>query len=135
MAIAGLGPHGERAAPPERLELSDADAARARDKQFTAAVVFHTTTSDWSTQALAGIVTTLGRYSAAVVEVVDCQFRAAVQRGDNALAPLGGMSSSASPTHCRQLRLPAPRRPIVRWAGAFVFLLRAGAQQVFILGS
>ncbi|MCB1498839.1 MAG: substrate-binding domain-containing protein [Bauldia sp.] len=74
MAIAGLGPHGERAAPPERLELSDADAARAREKQFTAAVVFHTTTSDWSTQALAGIVTTLGRYSAAVVEVVDCQF-------------------------------------------------------------
>ncbi len=74
MSIAGLGPHGERAAPPERLELSEADAAAARERQFTVAAVFHTTTSDWSTQALAGIVTTLGRYSAAVVEVVDCQF-------------------------------------------------------------
>lgn len=74
MSIAGLGPHGERAAPPERLELSEVDAAVARDRQFTVAAVFHTTTSDWSTQALAGIVTTLGRYSAAVVEVVDCQF-------------------------------------------------------------
>lgn len=74
MSIAGLGPHGERAAPPERLELSDADVEVARDRQFTVALVLHTTTSDWSTQALAGIVTTLGRYSAAVVEVVDCQF-------------------------------------------------------------
>lgn len=74
MPIAGLGPHGEKAAPPERLELTEADAAAARDRQFAVAAVFHTTTSDWSTQALAGIVTTLGRYSAAVVEVVDCQF-------------------------------------------------------------
>jgi ribose transport system substrate-binding protein len=74
MSIAGLGPHGERAAPAERLELSEADAATARERRFTAVVVLHTTTSDWSKQQLAGIVTTLGRYSAAVVEVVDCGF-------------------------------------------------------------
>lgn len=74
MSIAGLGPHGERAASPERLELSDADADAARDRHFSVAIVLHTTTSDWSKQELAGIVTTLGRYSAAVVEVADCEF-------------------------------------------------------------
>jgi ribose transport system substrate-binding protein len=74
MSITGLGPHGERAAPPERLELTPQEEAAARDKRFTVAVVLHTTKSDWARQQLAGIVTTLGGYAAAVVEVVDCQF-------------------------------------------------------------
>jgi ribose transport system substrate-binding protein len=74
VSIAGLGPHGERAAPPTRLELSETDIEAAHRGRFTAAVVLHTTTSDWSKQQLAGIVTTLGRYSAAVVDVVDCGF-------------------------------------------------------------
>jgi len=38
------------------------------------AVVLHTTTSDWSKQELAGIAATLGIYSAALVEVIDCNF-------------------------------------------------------------
>lgn len=38
------------------------------------AVVLHTTTSDWSKQELAGIASTLGLHSAALVEVVDCNF-------------------------------------------------------------
>ena len=79
MSIAGLGPHGERAAPPGRLSLSEADAAIALGRRFSVAVVLHTATSDWSKQQLAGIVTTLGQYSAAVVEVVDCGFDSANQ--------------------------------------------------------
>lgn len=74
MSISGLGPHGERAAPPTQLELSEADAEKARDGNFTAVVVLHTTTSDWSRQQVAGIVTAMGHYSAAVVEIVDCKF-------------------------------------------------------------
>lgn len=73
--IAGLGPHGERAVPVELIALSEADAAAACSRQFTVAVVLHTTQSDWSRQQLAGIVSTLGRFSAAVVEVVDCRFQ------------------------------------------------------------
>src|SRR5580700_8525864 len=73
-AISGLGPHGEKATPPERLSLSEAEADEAHRRRFEIAVVLHTTSSDWSKQQLAGIVTTLGRYSAAVVEVVDCAF-------------------------------------------------------------
>jgi len=68
MSIAGLGPHGERAVPAAQIQLTQADAAQARARRFSIAVVLHTTTSDWSKQELAGI------YSAALVEVVDCNF-------------------------------------------------------------
>ena len=64
---------------PGRLSLSEADAAIALGRRFSVAVVLHTATSDWSKQQLAGIVTTLGQYSAAVVEVVDCGFDSANQ--------------------------------------------------------
>jgi ribose transport system substrate-binding protein len=78
-AISGLGPHGEKATPPERLSLSESEAAEAHRRRFEIAIVLHTTGSDWAKQQLAGIVTTLGRYSAAVVEVVDCNFDVARQ--------------------------------------------------------
>ncbi|GHA39290.1 sugar ABC transporter substrate-binding protein [Devosia pacifica] len=74
MAIRGLGPHGERAVPADQVRLSLADEAEAALRRFRIAVVLHTTTSDWSKQELAGIVTLLGQYNAAVVEVVDCAF-------------------------------------------------------------
>ena len=74
MTIRGLGPHGEIAAPPEQLSLREEDQHAARARRFTAAVVLHTTESDWSKQQLAGIVTTLGHYSAVVVDVIDCAF-------------------------------------------------------------
>jgi ribose transport system substrate-binding protein len=74
MIITGLGPHGERAIPADQITLSEAEARSARAGRFTVAVVLHTTTSDWSRQELAGIVSALGSYSAAVVEVVDCGF-------------------------------------------------------------
>jgi len=79
ISIAGLGPHGERAAPPQRLAISETDSETARARRFSVAVVLHTTTSDWSKQLLAGIVTTFGQYSAAVVDVVDCEFEASAQ--------------------------------------------------------
>ncbi|HHY49115.1 MAG TPA: substrate-binding domain-containing protein, partial [Alphaproteobacteria bacterium] len=85
MPIAGLGPHGERAVPADQIVIAEADGAEARRRRFAVAVVLHTTASDWSKQELAGIVTSLGHYSAAVVDVVDCNFNwnaqvAALQR-------------------------------------------------------
>ncbi|WP_309086663.1 substrate-binding domain-containing protein [Chelativorans sp.] len=79
MTIAGLGPHGERAVPANQIALSAADEMEAHRRRFAVAAVLHTTTSDWSKQELAGIVTMLGRYGAAVVEVVDCGFEVAAQ--------------------------------------------------------
>ena len=74
MSVTGLGPHGERAAPADKIVLSEAERDDARKRRFSVAVVLHTTTSDWSKQELAGIVTTLGRCGAAVVDVIDCAF-------------------------------------------------------------
>src|SRR4051794_4896623 len=79
MSITGLGPHGERAVPADQLTVSEADAEAARKRRFSIAIVLHTTTSDWAKEELAGMVMTLGRYGAAVVEVVDCGFDAEKQ--------------------------------------------------------
>jgi ribose transport system substrate-binding protein len=74
MIFTGLGPHGEHAMPADKIGLSQADAEKARASRFTIAVVLHSTTSDWSRQELAGIVAALGSHSAAVIEVIDCEF-------------------------------------------------------------
>lgn len=79
MSTIGLGPHGEKAFPADRLVLTDAEAALARAGRFLAAVVLHTTKSDWSRQELAGIVDTLGNYGGTVLEIVDCGFDKAKQ--------------------------------------------------------
>lgn len=76
MSITGLGPHGERAVPANQVTVSEADAEVARHRRFSVAIVLHTTVSDWAKEELAGMVMTLGRYAAAVVEVVDCGFDA-----------------------------------------------------------
>ncbi len=59
--------------------MTDAEAAQARAGQFAAAIVLHTTTSDWSRQELAGIVATLGHHGATVTEIIDCGFDKANQ--------------------------------------------------------
>jgi ribose transport system substrate-binding protein len=74
MSTIGLGPHGEKAFPADKLVLTDSEAAAARAGQFSVAIVLHTTTSDWSRQELAGIIGTLGLHGATVTEVVDCGF-------------------------------------------------------------
>ena len=76
ISITGLGPHGERAVPADQVSVSEADAEAARKRRFSVAIVLHTTASDWAREELAGIVMTLGRHGAAVVEVIDCGFDA-----------------------------------------------------------
>jgi ribose transport system substrate-binding protein len=79
MAITGLGPHGERAASPLLLKVSEADATEISRRRFSVGVVLHTTGSDWARQQLAGISSMLGQHNAAIVEVVDCCFDASQQ--------------------------------------------------------
>lgn len=79
MSTIGLGPHGEKAFPADRLVLTESEAAAARAGRFSVAIVLHTTTSDWSRQELAGIIGTLGLHGATVTEVVDCGFDKAKQ--------------------------------------------------------
>ena len=74
MTISGLGPHGERAAPPERVTLLPDDRAAAKAAGWRIAVVLHTLESDWAKQQLAGMVGIFGDCGAAVIDVVDCAF-------------------------------------------------------------
>jgi ribose transport system substrate-binding protein len=74
MTVSGLGPHGERAAPPERVTLLPEDRAAAKVRDFRVAVVLHTLESDWARQQLSGIVGILGDCGTAVTHVIDCGF-------------------------------------------------------------
>jgi len=74
--LAGLGPHGESPASADQLVLSDAAIEVARERRFSVAIVLHTTKSDWASQQLAGITTTLAGYGATILAVVDCAYRA-----------------------------------------------------------
>ena len=79
MTIVGLGPHGERASPPERVTLLPQDTESARAKKLRIAIVMHTMESDWSTHLVQGIVGVLGECGAIVIDVVDCHFSPAKQ--------------------------------------------------------
>jgi ribose transport system substrate-binding protein len=74
MTISGLGPHGERASPPERVSLLPDDRAAAKTAAWRVAVVMHTLESDWARQQLAGMVGIFGDCGAAVIDVIDCEF-------------------------------------------------------------
>lgn len=74
MTISGLGPHGERAAPPERVSLLPDDRTAAKSAGWRVAVVLHTLESDWAKQQLTGMVGIFGDCGAAVIDVVDCGF-------------------------------------------------------------
>ena len=74
MTISGLGPHGERAAPPERVALLPEDRAAAKAHGFRVAIVMHTLESDWASQQLSGMVGTFGDCGTAVTHVIDCAF-------------------------------------------------------------
>ena len=75
----GLGPHGERAAPADKLALTADEVTAARAGRFTTAIVLHTVTSDWARLVAAGIGETFAAHSGAVVEIVDCSFDKAIQ--------------------------------------------------------
>ena len=78
-SFTGLGPHGERPATPETINLSPEALRRARDRACQIAVVLHTTTSDWSKRQIAGIRAGLAEAGAAVVDVIDCAYDATTQ--------------------------------------------------------
>jgi ribose transport system substrate-binding protein len=74
MTISGLGPHGERASPPERVALLPDDRAAAKAASWRIAIVLHTLASDWARQLVGGMVGIFGDCGAAVIDVVDCGF-------------------------------------------------------------
>ena len=76
MTISGLGPHGERAAPPERVSLLPEDCTAAKAAGKRVAVVLHTLNGDWTKLQISGMLGTFGDCGVVVTEVVDCRFSA-----------------------------------------------------------
>lgn len=76
MNITGLGPHGECASDIRHLQLTTNDVTAARANKFKVSIILHSKTEEWSKQHLSGIIGVLGDCSAAVFDVVDCDFNA-----------------------------------------------------------
>ena len=76
MTISGLGPHGERAAPPERVSLLPEDVAAARAATRRVAIVLHTLDGDWTKLQISGMLGIFGDCGVVVTEVIDCGFSA-----------------------------------------------------------
>lgn len=74
--VLGLGPHGEFAASVEQLQLEPKKIELARAAAYRVALVLHTTASDWSKLQIEGISTTLARFGASLIEIIDCAFSA-----------------------------------------------------------
>jgi len=72
--ISGLGPHGEFPASPDQLRLSSEARATVSARNYSIAVVLHTTRSDWSRLQVAGIRAALAEYDAKLDRVVECGF-------------------------------------------------------------
>jgi ribose transport system substrate-binding protein len=108
--ISGLGPHGERAFPPERVVLLPEDIAAVRARALRVAIVLHTLESDWAKQQLAGLVGTLGDCGIVVIDVVDCRFSPDIQiaaldrlilEAPNAIISLPVANSKVADAHAR----------------------------------
>ncbi len=76
MTIFGLGPHGERAALPERVSLLPEDCAAAKAAGGRVAIVLHTLDGDWTKLQISGMMGIFGACGFVVTEVVDCGFSA-----------------------------------------------------------
>ncbi len=76
MTISGLGPHGERAAPPERVSLLPEDIAAVKVVTRRVAIVLHTLDGDWTRLQISGMLGIFGDCGVVVTEVVDCGFSA-----------------------------------------------------------
>ncbi|MFN5998643.1 MAG: hypothetical protein ACK47C_16240 [Paracoccaceae bacterium] len=130
MTISGLGPHGERAAPPERVSLLPDDRKAARNAAWHVAVGLHTLESDWAKRQLAGMVGIFGDCGATVIDVVDSGFspdwqvakldRLIAQRPD-AILSLPVANDQAAAAHARVSAAARPAtlsllsRPVPAW--------------------
>src|SRR3954463_975376 len=54
-SIVGKGPHGEKAASPDDLKLTDADAAKIKAGHFKVGISMQTVNLDWSQLQVQGI--------------------------------------------------------------------------------
>ena len=76
------GPNGETAKPASDVSLTDAEVAKVKGMKATAAIVFHTKASDWSTAQEAGLRAQFTKLGIEVIAVTDAGFKADQQITD-----------------------------------------------------
>jgi len=81
-SIVGQGPHGEKAASPEMLKLSDADAEKVRAGHFKVGISMQTVNLDWSQLQVQGITDTLKKYGVSVTGVASAEYQVDKQIAD-----------------------------------------------------
>lgn len=81
-SIVGQGPHGEKAASPDVLALSDADIAKIKAGNFKVGISMQTVNLDWSQLQIQGITDTLKKYGVTVTGVASAEYQVDKQIAD-----------------------------------------------------
>jgi ribose transport system substrate-binding protein len=81
-SIVGSGPHGEKAASPADLKLTDAEAAKIKAGHFKVGISMQTVNLDWSQLQVQGITDTLNKYGVAVTGVASAEYQVDKQIAD-----------------------------------------------------
>ena len=80
--IVGQGPHGEKAASPDELALTDEEAAKVKAGNFKVGISMQTVNLDWSQLQVQGITETLKKYGVAVTGVASAEYQVDKQIAD-----------------------------------------------------
>ncbi|WP_413992507.1 substrate-binding domain-containing protein [Labrys okinawensis] len=80
--IVGQGPHGETAASPEVLALSNDEAAKVKAGNFKVGISMQTVNLDWSQLQVQGITDTLNKYGVTVTGVASAEYQVDKQIAD-----------------------------------------------------
>jgi ribose transport system substrate-binding protein len=81
-SIVGQGPHGEKAASPEVLKLTDAEAEKVKAGHFKVGISMQTVNLDWSQLQVQGITDTLKKYGVSVTGVASAEYQVDKQIAD-----------------------------------------------------
>src|SRR5215471_13229356 len=81
-SIVGQGPHGEAAASPDVLNLTDAEAAKVKAGHFKVGISMQTVNLDWSQLQVQGITDTLKKYGVSVTGVASAEYQVDKQIAD-----------------------------------------------------
>src|SRR5882672_6349450 len=81
-SIVGQGPHGEKAASPEVLSLTDAEAAKVKAGNFKVGISMQTVNLDWSQLQVQGITDTLKKYGVEVIGTASAEYQVDKQIAD-----------------------------------------------------
>lgn len=80
--VLSLGPNGEKPQPASAVKLSDAELAKVKGMNATAAIVLHYSGNDWSQAQIAGLKAQFAAMNIKVIGVTDAGFKPEKQVAD-----------------------------------------------------